>query len=706
MEVKDLFHKGTSFFHEDLKSKAEVIDFLAAKLSEDKIISSKTDFVKAIKAREKEGSTGMGDGIAIPHALTPTVKKSTIAFLSLKHPVEWESLDDKPVDLIFMIATNGEDGDEHLQALAGLSGYLLKPKVVEALRKADSFATLEKAFSVPKEKANTEAKKETNKSGHYDVVGITACPTGIAHTYLAQDKLLEAAHDLGLTAKVETQGRRGVEDRLTQEDIDNAKYIILAHDKAIEGMSRFNGKKVIDTNTKDVIYKGKEIIKDYKNNPKLVEIKGLKKDDGEGFGDMSLKKFKDVKGNFLAGVSKMLPFVVAGGIILGIAFLIDFAAGNSDAKGAFGVTNKAAGWFAAIGKISMMMMVPILGAYIAYTIVGPQGLMPGMVAGLIADNTGGWMYGTYNYVPGMGGNPAVGNPWGALWSRLFPQNIPMTSGFLGAMAGGYMAALIVFGLTLGMKKFKRSFQGVRDIVFIPVLSLLGIGITMFAINIPLGYALWGIQEGLRWLATHNLLIVLGAIIGLMMCIDMGGPINKIAYVLGTLSVNGDLGHDPLITNIMAAAMAGGMVPPLGIALCTVIFRKEWTGQEREAAKANWLMGAFFITEGAIPFMVTDPKRVPVSAMAGGVVTGVLVGAFKITLPAPHGGICVFPLLDSHLFNGAGMQKGMGVVLYIAAILVGVGIMATILGFWKKSDIRHGKLSIVKEAKAEKIDAAK
>lgn len=704
MEVKDLFYKGTSFFHQDLKSKNDVIEFLASKLHEDKIISSKVDFIKAIKAREKEGSTGMGDGIAIPHALTPSVKKSTIAFLSLKKPVKWESLDDKPVDLIFMIATNGEDGDEHLQALAGLSGYLLKPKVVSDLRKATTFAALQKAFSVPK---NTKAKEEkTSKNGHYDLVGITACPTGIAHTYLAQDKILEAAHNLGLTAKVETQGRRGVEDRLTQEDIDNAKYIILAHDKAIEGMDRFNGKKVIDTNTKDVIYKGPEIIKNYKSNPKLVEIRGVKKDDSGGFGDMSLKKFRDVKGNLLAGVSKMLPFVVAGGIILGIAFLIDWAAGNSGAKGAFGVTNKAAGWFAAIGKISMMMMVPILGAYIAYAIVGPQGLMPGMVAGLIADNTGGWMYGTYDYVPGVSDGPDFGNAWGALWSRLFPQNIPMTSGFLGAMAGGYMAALIVFGLTLGMKKFKRSFQGVRDIVFIPILSLLGIALTMFAINIPLGYALWGIQKGLTWLAEHNLLVVLGGIIGLMMCIDMGGPINKIAYVLGVLSVSGGLGDNPLITNVMAASMAGGMVPPLGIALCTVIFRKEWTFQEREAAKANWLMGAFFITEGAIPFMVTDAKRVSPSAMAGGLVTGVLVGAFQITLPAPHGGICVFPLLDSHLFSSAGAMKGLGIVLYIAAILVGMGIMATILGFWKKSDIRHGRLNLVQEEKVEIKDAKK
>lgn len=690
MELKELFKQETSFFGQNLNSKEEVINFLAEKLDKRKIIKSQPEFIQAIKDREAQDSTGVGDGIAIPHALNPTVQKSTIAFLSLKKPIEWGSFDNQPVDLIFMIATNGVDGEEHLTALASLSGYLMKPEVLAGLRQATDFAQMVKNFKPETKKA--PVKKQAPKNG-YEVVGITACPTGIAHTYLAEEKLIQAAEALSMSVKVETQGRRGVENRLTPDDIKNAKVVILGHDKAIEGMARFNGVKVLDTSTKEVIYKGQELIETFDQNPKVKVVKNAA-DNDDSVGELSLKKFKDFKGNLLGGVSRMLPFVVGGGIILGIGFLIDFIAGNGNAGGDFGTINHGAGWFSAIGKTAMMMMVPVLGGYIAYSIVGAQGLMPGFVAGLLADGTGGFAYGN------------VGS-WSGLWTRIFKTDLPMNSGFIGAMVGGYLAALLVFGLTLGMRKFKKSFQGVRDIVFIPVLSLLGIAVAMFALNIPLGYLMYGIKEGLTWLANHNLLVLLGGIIGLMMCVDMGGPINKIAYVLGTMSVGGGLGDNPLITNIMAASMAGGMIPPLGIALCTVVFRSVWTPKERDAAKANWLMGAFFITEGAIPFMVIDPKRISVSALSGGLITGLLVGAFQITLPAPHGGICVFPLLDSHLFTGAGVAKGLGITFYILSIVAGVVAMMLILGFWKKIDLKKGKLKLaVTEESTKKTKSVK
>ncbi|ASZ08938.1 PTS fructose transporter subunit IIABC [Mesoplasma chauliocola] len=722
MELKDLFKSKVSVFQADLKSKQEVINFLVEKLSNEKMIANKKDFKDAILKRESEASTGMGDGIGIPHAINDTVKEPCIAFVSLKSPIDWESFDNKPVDLIFMIATNDEKGEAHLGALADLSKFLMKSEFQEALRKAKSFKALQVAFN-----NKSEAKRVEAKEGKYDVIGITACPTGIAHTYLAEEKLIEYATELGLSVKIETQGRRGTENKLSQEDVDNAKVIILAHDKNIQGMGRFSGKQIIDTTTKDAIFNGKELIQDFGKNEKTITAKNVSSKDDEAGDDFSLKKFAQVKGNLLAGVSRMLPFVVAGGIILGIGFLIDFAMGNGNPPvmpaewytgwlanvwpthvlnetgntltpeqimsigstdwvnawmGDFGTHSLTAGWFTAIGKTGMMLMVPILAGYISYTIVGPQGLMPGFIAGVFADGLGGVAYGT----PGS---------WSGLWTRLIPVDIPMQSGFIGGMVGAYVAALIVFGLTVAFKKFKKSFHGIRDIVLIPLLSLLGISLAMFALNIPLGYTMYGLQQFLKLLAEHNLLILLGAILGFMMCVDMGGPINKIAYVTGVLSVSGGLGSDPLITLTMAAAMAGGMVPPLGIALCTLIFRKAWTQKEKDSAKANWLMGAFFISEGAIPFMVTDPKRISLSAMAGGTITGLMVGAFKITLGAPHGGIAVFPLLKSGLVDlQSGTAIGLGVGLYILSIVVGTVVMATILGFWKSYDIKKGKLVIV------------
>ncbi|WFQ89863.1 PTS fructose transporter subunit IIABC [Mycoplasma feriruminatoris] len=683
MQIKELFNQNTSFFKQEFKTKTQIIDFLASKLKEEKIISKKTVFLNAIKTRENQESTAIGNNVAIPHALNSVVLKPTICFMSLKTPIKWNSNDNQLVDLIFMIATNDSDTNDHMDAIAGLSSKLLDDNVLEQLKQIDNFDQLIELFSdddMKKEinKENKEEQKEENK--YFDVVGITACPTGIAHTYLTSDKLVEYAKSLNLSVKIETQGRRGIENRLTEDEIKNAKVIILAHDKAIEGMSRFNNCKVIDTSTKDAIYNGKELISNFENHPKLKEIKNVKNDDSN-IGELSLKKFKDFKGNLLGGVSRMLPFVVAGGIVLGIAFLLDFILGNGNAKGDFGTVNQVSGWFAAAGKTAMMMMVPILGGYIAYAIVGPQGLMPGVVAGLLADNTSSFAYGT------------VGS-WSGLWTKILPKDLPTSSGFIGAMVGGYLAALIVFGLTKGMQKFKKPFHGVRDIVFIPILSLLGIAITMFVLNIPLGYLLYGIKLGLTYMAKNNLLIILGAIIGFMMCVDMGGPINKIAYVLGTASVSGAFGPDAIFTNIMAASMAGGMIPPLGIALCTVLFKKVWTSKERDAAKANWLMGSFFISEGAIPFMVTDPKHISVSALSGGFLTGLLVGAFKITLPAPHGGIFVFPLLNSELFSQASVAKGMGIALFVLAILIGTIVMSLILGFWKKYDIKKGHLQLV------------
>ncbi|AHI54075.1 PTS system fructose-specific IIABC component [Spiroplasma sabaudiense Ar-1343] len=700
MELKNLFSAQTSFFDVDLQTREEVIEFLAAKLAEQKVINNEKAFVTAIKKRESQGSTGIGDGIAIPHALDKSVNQTCVAFANLKNPVDWDSLDGKPTKLVFMIMTNGKNGEEHLSVLADLSTYLMKEENQKVLMKAKKIADLEKVFGAAK------AEEQKLKAGqHYDVVGITACPTGIAHTYMSAEKLVEVAKKMGLTVKVETQGRRGTENQLTPEDIENAKVRIIGIDKQIDGLGRFNGFDVIKTNTKDVIYNAEKLIEGFSKGEKVTKIQGEANSGSQGGGNFSLNQFKDIKGNLLGGVSKMLPFVVAGGIILGIGFLIDFAAGNANAGGDYGTVNSVAGWFSGLGKVAMGAMVPILAAYICFSIVGPQGLMPGFVAGVLA-NGDGMVY----------GDQTTG--WGNLWGKLLPSGLPYSSGFIGAMVGAYLAAFIVFGWSKAFGKVSKGWMGVRDIVFVPVLSLLGIGVVMFAINIPLGYVMLGIQEGLTFLSTPsktggvNLLILVGALVGFMMCVDMGGPINKIAYTLGTMTVGGTLTNGlGTETVIMAAAMAGGMIPPLGVALCTVLFKKVWSVEDRDAAKANWLMGACFISEGAIPFMVKDPKRVALSAMAGGLITGLIVGAFTITLAAPHGGVFVFPLLESKaaMFSSSkGLAIGMGVSLYLLAIVVGTFTMALILGFWKLADVEKASkdTNLIEEVETSTKKAAK
>lgn len=674
MDLKDLFYEEIAFFEEDLTSKDAVIDFIVQKLGDTKFTNNQTALKKAIYKREEQGSTAMGDGIAIPHVLNTSITKTAILFLKLKTKIEWEASDNQTVDLVFFIMTNNKSGDEHLEVLAQLAAFLISSDAQTNLRNIKNIKELKQLTN-----NKPQQNKTVSNNNHYDIIAVTACPTGIAHTYLAKEKLEEYANKKNMSIKVETQGRRGSENILTDEDISNAKVIILAHDKAIEGLSRFNGKKVIDTSTKKAIFNGDQLIDQYLNNTDLKEI-NVKSSSKNLTGELNLKKFLNVKANLLGGVSRMLPFVVGGGILLGIAFLIDFIAGNSEAGGAFGTINPAAGWFATIGSLSMSMMVPILGAYIAYAIVGPQGLLPGMIAGLLSSDIMGTAYGE------------VGE-WSGMWARLLPDGIIADSGFIGAMVGGYLAALLVFGWGKAFEKFPKSLQGVRDIVFIPVITLLSIGVVMFAINIPLGFVTQGLQLGLTWLAENNLLVLVTALMGLMMCIDMGGPINKIAYTIGVLAVGGEIvvGDGSQSTILMAAVMFAGMLPPIMIAISTVLFSKAWTSDDKNAGKTNWLMGACFITEGAIPFMIKDPKRIAVTSMLGGLIIGILVGLLQIRINAPHGGIFTFALIDSLLFANQSVSIGVGIALSIVIIIGVATICGVILGIWRTTSIKKGSL---------------
>ncbi|WP_338969757.1 fructose-specific PTS transporter subunit EIIC [Spiroplasma endosymbiont of Labia minor] len=684
MLLKNMITQDTIFLDLEANSQKELIDIIAEKLLIIKLIKNKEKFIKEIINRENQESTAIGDGIAIPHILNSTVNESRIIIVRLKNSLDWNAFDNKKVNLVFFIITNGVDGNEHLEALGELSKFLIKKENILSLNEIKSAKKIENLFNdySISVKENTISSKSEN---YYDVVGITACPTGIAHTYLAQEKIIDYAKSLELTAKVETQGRRGTEFKLSQEEINNAKVIFLAHDKAITGMDRFNNKKVIETGTKNAIFKGKEIIENALKGENLKTIHANTKD---GDSELSLKKFKDIKGNLLAGVSRMLPFVVAGGIVLGIAFLIDFAAGSKGGSD-FGTTNKVAGWFAALGKLSMSLMIPILGAYITYSIVGPQGLMPGMIAGLTSSNIMSFAYGS-------------NNDWSNMWGKLLPFE-SHESGFIGAIFGAYLAAFIVFGWTKAFEKLPKSLQGARDIVFIPILSILSIGITMFIINIPIGYLMMELSEGIKWLANNNLILLVSALFGIMMCFDMGGPINKIAYSLGVLAVAGQLvkdGNNPATGALlgqqqilMAAALLAGMLPPLMIALCTIIFPRAWTAKDRDAAKVNWVMGLCFVTEGAIPFMIKDPKRISVSAMIGGLFVGLTTGLFKLSVGAPHGGIFVFALMKTGINNPnydlTASSIGIGIILAFGILIIGTIISSLILGFWRTHDIKKG-----------------
>ncbi|WP_338954975.1 fructose-specific PTS transporter subunit EIIC [Spiroplasma endosymbiont of Polydrusus cervinus] len=685
MKIIDYFTETTTILKTSATDKTEVFATLAAALVNNETVTDQAALIKALENREKEGPTGVGDGLAIPHCSSSSVTKLAISIMTLEKAVDWQSLDNKPVDIIFMITVPAEGGEQHLNALAKLAGFLGKGEVVKQVRAAKNFADIITAFAEPINEHET-----VKTDGHYDIIGITACPTGIAHTYMAKEKMEEAAKTKGLTIKVETQGRSGNENVLTAKDIANAKAIILGIDKKIAGMDRLQGVSYLETSTKDVIYHGPSVIQDALNGKRLTVGKASK-GGSEEVGELSLKNFKDVTKNLLGGVSRMLPFVVAGGIILGIGFLLD--SGNSG--GNFGVTRDVAAWFSGLGKVIFGMMVPILGAYVCYSIVGPQGLLPGMTTGLIAN------------APGMLYDASTKTGWANTWGRLFPDSIStFNSGFFGALIGGYLVAFVVYGCQKGFSRFHPSLRGVRDIVLIPILTALAAGVLMFGLNIPLGYLNWGLIEGLKAIADYNLNALIGIIIGLMMAADMGGPINKAAYVFGTLTIDATQTAYAGIratnggTVFMAVAMLAGMVPPLALAVCTRMFKKYWTKKDVEQGNTNYFLAVCFITEGAIPFAAADPKRTIPSIMAGSAITGVIMSGFGVTLVVPHGGIFVFPLLQiqdngKNWFTIAnhGASIGVAVLISVIALIIGSFVSALILGFWRMHDVKNNKITL-------------
>lgn len=616
MKISDLLKRDTIVLELSATTKQGVIDELVNKLDSARKLSDKNLFKEAILARELQTTTGIGEGIAIPHAKTAAVRTPAIAFGRSTAGVDYDSLDGKPSHLVFMIAASEGANNEHLETLSRLSTLLMDTDFRQTLLDAKSEADIINAIN---EKEAEKLAEETNTNlakGSKKVLAITGCPTGIAHTYMAADGLKAKAKELGIEIKVETNGSGGVKNRLTETEIAEADAIIVAADTKVE-MNRFSGKPVIQTGVTDGIRKPQQLLEEaISGNVPLFKGSG-KSTENSGSSKGSFYK------HLMNGVSNMLPFVVGGGILIAMSFLFGIHSADPNHPSYHPIAEML---MTIGGGNAFHLMVPVLAAFIAMSIADRPGFAPGMVGGLIAATGGG--------------------------------------GFLGGLIAGFLAGYLVVFLQYLLKNLPRSIEGIKTILLYPVLSILLTGIVMLGIVGPLSSFNRMLEGWLGGMGTTNA-IFLGIILGAMMALDMGGPINKAAFTFGIAMIDaGNFGPH-------AAIMAGGMVPPLGIALATFMFKRKFTKQERDAGKTNIIMGASFITEGAIPFAAADPARVIPSIVVGSAVAGGLSMLFNIGLPAPHGGALVFWTLEGSW------------ILYTLAILIGAFVSALMLGILKK-----------------------
>ncbi|OMP67562.1 PTS fructose transporter subunit IIABC [Domibacillus epiphyticus] len=622
MKITDLLKKDTIIMSLKSSDKASVIDELAAKLDQAGRLNDLAAFKEAILAREAQSTTGVGEGIAIPHAKTDAVKTPAVAFGRSINGIDYESLDGQPANLFFMIAAPDGANEAHLETLSSLSSFLMDPAFREVLMNAQSENDIVQAFE-SREGAPVEedTSKPENTVGP-TVLAVTACPTGIAHTYMAADALKAKAKEKGLNFKVETNGSSGVKNALTEEDIANATAIIVAADKQVD-MDRFKGKHVIQVPVAQGIRNPDGLLERAVNQDAPVFEGGgnaASSSDASGGSTAGSAFYK----HLMSGVSAMLPFVVGGGILIALSFAfgIDAVKPDDPSYNAFAKALMDIGGGTAFG-----LMVPILAGFIAMSIADRPGLAPGMIGGMLAA-TGG-------------------------------------SGFLGGLIAGFLAGYIVVGLKKLFSGLPQSLDGIKPVLIYPVLGIFLTGVTMiYVINGPVGSLNEWLGTVLGNMGTGNL-VLLGLVLGGMMAVDMGGPVNKAAFTFGIAMIEAG-NYAP-----HAAIMAGGMVPPLGIALATVFFKSRFTQQERDAGKTNFIMGASFITEGAIPFAAKDPARVIPAAIAGSAVAGALAMAFGIGLRAPHGGVFVIPLVEGNP------------LLYLLAVLAGAAVTAVLLGVLKK-----------------------
>ena len=596
-------------------TKSEIIDELVEILYAAGKLNDKEEYKKEILKREAQSSTGLEEGIAIPHAKTSAVKIPSIAFGLSKAGVDYESLDGEPSKLFFMIAAPANASDTHIEVLSKLTTTLLDDDVRENLLKAASPKEVIEILSADMEKE--EEKHDTRDTEMPDVLAVTACPTGIAHTYMAADALIKKALAMGVNIKVETNGSTGVKNELTDEEIKNAKGIIVAADKNVE-MDRFAGKHVEIVPVKEGIKNPEKLIKNA-----VAQNAPIYSAEGEKTSSSTRKEKSGFYKHIMSGVSNMLPFVVGGGILIALSFMFGIHAGDPNDPS----FNPLAKMLSDIGGgNAFFLMVPVMAGFIGMSIADRPGFAPAMVGGLISLNNGG--------------------------------------GFLGGLIGGFLGGYTVVLLKKVFNKLPNSLEGIKPVLLYPLFGIFITGALMYGVIIdPIAALNTGVTNFLETLGTGNL-ILLGAVLAGMMAVDMGGPVNKSSFTFGIAMIAAG-NYAP-----HAAVMAGGMVPPLGIALATTFFRNKFTKDEREAGKVCYIMGLSFITEGAIPFAASDPVKVIPASIIGAAIAGGLSMFFGVLLPAPHGGIFVFPVVTNP-------------VMYLVSVIIGSLVTAFILGAWKK-----------------------
>ena len=658
MQITDLLKPQSVLLNADPVTKADAIYTLGELMEKGGNLIDKAEYLAAVFAREESGSTGLGDGIATPHAKSAGVKEAGLAAMVVPHGVDFEALDGQPSRLFFMIAAPEGAADTHVEVLSQLAMMVIDPDFKEALIAAP---TVERFLELvtAKEQGNFDpsvegfiktaepqaeetetsdastaavaagtaaaVEKVTVDNPHYDVLAVTGCPTGIAHTYMAAESLERKAKEMGISLKVEKNGASGVKDALTAEEIAHAKCIIVASDRQVE-MARFNGKPMIQTKVANGINKAEELLTEAMAGTAAVyQASAADREAAEIATSASDSVGRQIYKHLMNGVSHMLPFVIGGGILIALAFLFDTLDPVNPKN--FGSGNPLSAFLMQIGGASFGFMLPVLAGYIAMSIADRPGLVAGFVGGLLA-NQGG-------------------------------------SGFLGALIAGFAAGYLVLLVKKLVSGLPQALEGTKPVLFYPVLGVLFIGLAItFVINPPVSALNHWLMDSLQSMGTTSR-VLLGLIFGAMMSVDMGGPVNKAAYVIGTGALaTGEYG-------IMAAVMAGGMVPPLAIALCTTFFPSRFTEAERKSGITNYIMGLSFITEGAIPFAAADPVRVLPACIIGAGTAGALSMFFECTLRAPHGGIFVVPTIGNPL-------------LYLASIAIGSVIACIILALLKPS----------------------
>ena len=643
MRIVDLINKNSVKLDLNTKSKLDVVDELVDLVNDSGNLNDKNEYKKAILAREKLGTTAIGEGVAIPHAKNKSVNKACLAAGVSKEGIDYEAFDDSLSHLFFMIAAPDGANDTHLEVLSRLSTILMDESFRNDLMNSPSVEEfLDLIDEKEKEKfPEEEVEEETDtKSDLPTVLAVTACPTGIAHTFMAAENLSQKADAKGISIKVETNGSAGIKNALTKEEIEHATCIIVAADKNVE-MARFNGKKVIITKVADGIHKADELIdRAIKGDAPIYHASednssNEVSNEKEGIGRQFYK-------HLMNGVSHMLPFVVGGGILIALAFLLDDYTIN---PANFGMNTPVAAFFKTIGGQAFGFMLPVLAGYIAMSIADRPGLAVGFVGGVLASS--GYTFGNI---------------------MNFADASPVSAGFLGALLAGFVGAYLVLGLKKVFNVLPDALEGIKPVLLYPVCGILLIGLIMLAVNPVVGAINTGLNNFLASMSGTSK-IILGTILGAMMAIDMGGPFNKAAYVFGTAQLT-VVNAGPEQFAIMAAVMIGGMVPPIAIALATTFFKNRFTESERKSGVVNYIMGLSFITEGAIPFAAADPIHVIPACIVGSGIAGALSMAFGCGLRAPHGGIFVLPTISNP-------------IMYFVALLIGSVVGALLIGVLKK-----------------------